>query len=132
MRVVVVCFCVPRDIGIRFTLNNFFRQTLPISAEMRPSSPLSKLILLSLVALACSQAPGIPQGGGACATDWDCSLGGVCNAQKCQCDPWFTGSSCNFLNLAPAVSQDQGLQVVRLGCDFLIQVRRRACMCIRL
>ncbi len=45
-----------------------------------------------------------PHGGGACATDWDCSLGGTCTEGKCACDAWFTGSNCTLLNLQPAKS----------------------------
>eukprot|EP01051_Picozoa_sp_SAG22_P010511 SAG22_NODE_950_length_6352_cov_23.892212_6_plen_558_part_00 len=45
----------------------------------------------------------IAHGGAACATDWDCALGGVCNSsQACQCDVWFTGANCTLLNLQPA------------------------------
>jgi hypothetical protein len=58
-----------------------------------------------------SQTPGIPQGGAKCNSDYDCSLGGVCNSsQLCSCDAWFTGESCNLLNLAPA-TPGAGLQV---------------------
>ena len=56
-----------------------------------------------------AQTPGVPHGGGACTTDFDCSLGGICNASTsaCMCDPWFTGKTCALLNLqAPA--DDQG------------------------
>ena len=68
--------------------------------------------LLSLALLrAAAQLPGYPHGGGACASDWDCSLGGTCAAAKCACDPWFTGPSCALLNLQPADSlASQGLQ----------------------
>ena len=43
-----------------------------------------------------------PNGGGACTTDWNCSLGGECTAGKCVCDPWFTGHNCTLLNLQRA------------------------------
>lgn len=35
----------------------------------------------------------------------DCSLGGICDPSKrvCVCDAWFTNSTCNLLNLQPAV-----------------------------
>ena len=39
----------------------------------------------------------------ACTEDVDCSLNGVCNAQKeCTCDPGWIGSACTTLQLAPA------------------------------
>ena len=41
-------------------------------------------------------------GGGSCSTDWDCSLGGLCNNGVCECDVWFTGQNCALLNLARA------------------------------
>eukprot|EP00898_Chlorokybus_atmophyticus_P003726 jgi/Chlat1/4354/Chrsp29S04505 len=44
-------------------------------------------------------APELPKGGGPCADDWDCSLGGVCNDGKCVCDPTWTGASCATLHL---------------------------------
>ena len=58
-----------------------------------------------------AQAPGVPHGGGACATADDCSLGGVCAQSACRCDPWWTGSTCALLNLAPAKNDSLGLQV---------------------
>merc|ERR1719473_668391 len=76
------------------------------------SSPArgARLVLVGAVLLfAAAQTPGIPHGGGACTTDFDCSLGGTCNASTaaCDCDPWFTGETCALLNLqAPA--DDQG------------------------
>lgn len=51
-----------------------------------------------------------PHGGGVCASDWDCSLGGECTDKKCVCDPWFTGSNCTYLNLQRA-KPDAGFQV---------------------
>ena len=47
-------------------------------------------------------------GGAACATDWDCALGGVCvnTTGRCQCDVWFTGANCALLNLQPAKQQN--------------------------
>jgi hypothetical protein len=69
------------------------------------------LALLSLVVVR-GQAPDWPHGGGACASDWDCSLGGTCESSRCVCDAWWTGSSCALLNLQPAESlTSQGLQV---------------------
>lgn len=47
-----------------------------------------------------------PHGGGACASEWDCSLGGNCTAGRCDCDVWFTGESCALLNLARARPQN--------------------------
>jgi hypothetical protein len=63
-----------------------------------------RLALLALAALRCAaQAPDVPHGGGACETDWDCSLGGTCTeAHQCDCDAWFTGLQCAQLNLQPA------------------------------
>ena len=66
---------------------------------------LQPLCALPLLRVAASGAPpqGLPpHGGGACATDWDCALGGTCAGSKCQCDAWFTGHNCTLLNLAPA------------------------------
>jgi hypothetical protein len=67
------------------------------------------LLLLLLVQSASAQAPPTtlqpwipPHGGGPCATELDCSLGGLCTAGKCVCDPWFTGSNCTLLNLQRA------------------------------
>ena len=63
--------------------------------------------------LVAAQAPGYPNGGGPCETEWDCSLGGVCNSTSltCVCDAWVTGSNCDLLNLAPPVDANAGLQV---------------------
>jgi len=59
-----------------------------------------------------AQAPNWQHGGGECATDWDCSLGGECKQLKCVCDSWWTGPTCDKLNLQPAESlSSQGLQV---------------------
>ena len=41
-------------------------------------------------------------GGAPCATEEECSLGGVCTGSRCSCDVWFTGSNCSLLNLQPA------------------------------
>ena len=58
-----------------------------------------------------SQTPGVQHGGGGCATSWDCSLGGDCNASAvCECDIYYTGPHCDLLNFAPAV-ENNGLQV---------------------
>jgi hypothetical protein len=78
--------------------------------HMRVAS--SSLALVVLAALARAQAPGVPQGGAACATALDCSLGGECNASAvCACDAWWTGARCDLLNLAPPVTPEDGLQV---------------------
>ena len=68
---------------------------------------LLSLLLVSRSVLA--QVPGVPQGGGACSTDYDCSLGGECVASACVCDAWWTGSTCALLNLAPADPASSGL-----------------------
>ena len=59
-----------------------------------------------------SQIPNFPHGGGACSTEYDCSLGGICNTatNTCICDSWTTGSNCNYLNFAPA-TENNGLQI---------------------
>eukprot|EP01047_Picozoa_sp_COSAG01_P004668 COSAG01_NODE_155_length_23814_cov_12.061343_3_plen_539_part_00 len=44
----------------------------------------------------------LPNGGGACASIEDCTLGGVCHGGKCLCDPQWTGSQCAQLHLLPA------------------------------
>jgi hypothetical protein len=42
-----------------------------------------------------------------CATDFDCSLSGVCNeAGACVCDAGWRGAACSELNLAPADPRD--------------------------
>lgn len=64
------------------------------------------MLVLSIMLLAVTvsaQTPGVPQGGGACITEEDCSLGGLCVSSRCVCDAWFTGPSCALLNL---VAQD--------------------------
>lgn len=75
---------------------------------------LALIVIVLGVDLARGQVP-YPHGGGQCATDWDCSLGGLCAAslagapRRCACDAWFTGPSCAHLNLQPARA-DAGLQ----------------------
>jgi hypothetical protein len=65
--------------------------------------PLLLLALLasSLLPPSTAQTAGWAHGGGACETDWDCSLGGVCSSPSntCACDPAFTGPTCALLNL---------------------------------
>lgn len=51
----------------------------------------------------------VPWGGGGCSSDWDCSLGGECKTGKCVCDPWFTGLTCDLLNLQRPKDDQQGL-----------------------
>jgi hypothetical protein len=68
------------------------------------------LAFAALASLAAAQTPGVPHGGARCdpaQKNWDCSLGGVCNASLvCECDAMFTGPSCALLNLqAPADDQ---------------------------
>jgi len=69
------------------------------------------LAACALLPLARAQRPSseVPQGGGACSTDWDCSLGGTCDARKCACDAWFTGPRCALLNLQAPKDDQQGL-----------------------
>lgn len=52
----------------------------------------------------------IAHGGAACSSDWDCSLGGECDASTgtCNCDPWFTGARCALLNLQKAPDTQAG------------------------
>jgi hypothetical protein len=74
------------------------------------------LLLAALLAAAAlphagAQAPGVPQGGAACVTDMDCTLGGECLASVCVCDPWWTGANCALLNLEAPPDANQGLQV---------------------
>ena len=70
-------------------------------------------LLLALLArpdLAAAQAPGYPHGGGSCTSEDDCSLGGECTASACACDPWWTGSNCEYLNLQrPRLDDQAGL-----------------------
>ena len=43
-----------------------------------------------------------------CASDWDCSLNGLCSDGACVCDvPWF-GTSCEQLRMAPGVAVGVG------------------------
>jgi hypothetical protein len=69
------------------------------------------LSLALLAARALSQAPDVAHGGGDCADDYDCSLGGTCTAGKCACDIWWTGAMCAQLNLVPADPAASGLAV---------------------
>ena len=75
-----------------------------------PNLQLAFLLFSLLLHSVDAQNPDVPQGGGACITDWDCSLGGECRDRVCVCDPWFTGQSCSLLNFAPA-EPDYGLQI---------------------
>lgn len=59
-------------------------------------------------------AAQLPNGGGACTSDWDCSLGGTCTLPSngtCKCDIWWTGPACDLLNLQPPENELSGLQV---------------------
>lgn len=47
-------------------------------------------------------APPVVNGGGPCKTDWDCSLGGLCTAGACVCDPQYTGAQCGVMHLRRA------------------------------
>jgi hypothetical protein len=67
--------------------------------------PLAAALLLA--AVVDGQAPGYSWGGGACTTEDDCSLGGECVASKCVCDNYFTGDTCQFLNLQRPRFDDQ-------------------------
>eukprot|EP00035_Acanthoeca_spectabilis_P039493 m.62749 g.62749 ORF g.62749 m.62749 type:complete len:467 (+) comp9626_c0_seq1:559-1959(+) len=68
-----------------------------------------------LAGLGVAQRTEVPWGGGGCLTEEDCSLGGVCNIPspgrpgKCSCDPWFTGLTCNLLNLQRPENDQLGL-----------------------
>eukprot|EP01060_Flectonema_neradi_P009144 TRINITY_DN16538_c0_g1_i1.p1 TRINITY_DN16538_c0_g1~~TRINITY_DN16538_c0_g1_i1.p1 ORF type:complete len:411 (+),score=44.06 TRINITY_DN16538_c0_g1_i1:54-1235(+) len=68
------------------------------------------MMLPVVVATVLSVRSSFPHGGAACKTDWDCSLGGICVNSLCNCDPWFTGANCTFLNLVDA-DTDWGFQV---------------------
>ena len=37
-----------------------------------------------------------------CNDEFDCSLGGKCVNNKCECDPTWTSDYCDVLNLLPA------------------------------
>ena len=67
--------------------------------------------LTSLLALVSSQRPQteVPWGGGKCANEWDCSLGGICENSKCTCDAWWTGPNCDLLNLQSPDDNQHGL-----------------------
>lgn len=67
---------------------------------------IASALLLSPVVIA--QLPNVPHGGGNCSTDYDCSLGGVCESNVCACDIWFTGPTCALLNLQPPVDSNKG------------------------
>ena len=69
---------------------------------------LFTLTLFSLLSLTLAQNSEIPHGGGICTTDWDCSLGGECSNGICNCDPWFTGEDCHYLNLQAPVDTEAG------------------------
>lgn len=62
-----------------------------------------------------SNRASLPHGGAACSSDWDCSLGGICRSGGvCACDAWFTGASCDLLNLVaptPEEFSSWGLQL---------------------
>jgi hypothetical protein len=60
------------------------------------------------ISFAVAQTPGIPQGGGPCETEDECSLGGLCTSGVCVCDAWFTGPSCALLNLQAPVDSTGG------------------------
>ena len=72
---------------------------------------LATHLLLALAASLASAATDYPQGGGACATIADCSLGGECVSSACVCDAWWTGERCDLLNLLNAASDAQGMQI---------------------
>lgn len=82
-----------------------FSQRKSRSSPLFPQTQMVPILFLPLTTL--SQTPGIPQGGGSCTTNFDCSLGGTCDANKCTCDQWWTGESCALLNLQ-APEDDQG------------------------
>lgn len=90
----------------------------PLSVQTRDSAPPNPgrfvcicIIFLAQLSLTGAQTPGVSQGGAPCVSDYDCSLGGVCNASAaCSCDQWWTGPKCDLLNLAPAEA-GAGLQL---------------------
>ena len=50
---------------------------------------------LKMLKLRCSIMLGVLLGARACDTDWDCSLGGSCGAdRRCVCDPGWEGPTC--------------------------------------
>ena len=64
---------------------------------MMMSNPIVLLLLLVIIAT-CK----------GCTTNMDCSLGGECVNQKCECDQTWTGPTCAKLNLLPA-NRSEGL-----------------------
>ena len=64
--------------------------------------------LSPVVVMVHAQTPGVPQGGGKCRSEEDCSLGGLCNDGLCVCDAWFTGPTCALLNLQAQESRNAG------------------------
>ena len=89
-----------------------------LTSEFFPTMRFQIAFLVGLGATAVTaQTPGVPHGGGECASDMDCSLGGTCetdmgststSSKKCVCDPWFTGPSCALLNLQAPDSDQHG------------------------
>ena len=70
----------------------------PATAPSPPPAPLLLLLLLPLLALGAAVS-----GAGACSTDADCSLLGVCGpGGTCACDAGWRGADCGVLDLAPA------------------------------
>lgn len=83
---------------------------LGFNAASRPPALARALALALAIAGATAQAPGYAWGGGPCATEDDCSLGGLCVASKCVCDNHFTGPQCDLLNLQrPRFDTESGL-----------------------
>jgi hypothetical protein len=52
---------------------------------------------------------------GSCTTAVDCGLNGRCAAGVCRCKTWWRGPHCQFLNLAPARSLDDGLKLPKIS-----------------
>ena len=86
-------------------------KTLGLFTKMFPKSFALTAVLAYVSTKVSAQRPTseVPWGGGACSTEWDCSLGGVCENSKCTCDAWWTGPNCDLLNLQRPESGEYGL-----------------------
>ena len=79
---------------------------------MASSAHCGLALILCLCLLSVSLPTVFANGGGSCATDWDCALGGTCDLSSsvCECDIWWTGPHCQQLNLQRA-SRSNGLNL---------------------
>ena len=82
------------------------KQALVDSGYLRPGTPVPPPPPPS--------PPPPPLPGAPCKNNGDCQLNGACIDGKCDCDPAWTGSRCQRLNLLPA-SIDAGLQDAQLS-----------------